>query len=233
MGSVTGFTAERMQAIENQAVVDGAVVGDDLVLTRHDGNLINAGSVRGAPGPPGPPGGLGEAPENGTTYGRKNAAWTAIPAAGVPEAPVVAGAAYARQNSAWAIAPGSLLGEAFNDADDTTALATPKAFGGGGTSITIAVGGRGVTVEFGVLLGHTGITTVYGVLLVDGALYSPKGRATGIIPVASGVIELSKTVTFPAGVLSVGNHVFEVKAQQATATPTLALYESHISIRSN
>lgn len=56
MATVTGMTADRMLAIEAASVVDGDVVGDNLILTKHDGTQINAGSVRGNPGPPGPVG---------------------------------------------------------------------------------------------------------------------------------------------------------------------------------
>lgn len=50
MGTATGFTADRMLAIEAASVVDGDVVGDNLVLTRHDGSTIPAGNVRGPAG---------------------------------------------------------------------------------------------------------------------------------------------------------------------------------------
>lgn len=60
MASVTGYTAARMQEIENAAIVDGEVVGDDLILTRFDTTTINAGNVRGPIGP-----------------GNTNNAWTA------------------------------------------------------------------------------------------------------------------------------------------------------------
>lgn len=53
MTTVTGFTAARMLEIENGTVVDGAVVGDNLVLEKRDGTTINAGSVRGPMGPGG------------------------------------------------------------------------------------------------------------------------------------------------------------------------------------
>jgi len=53
MATVTAFTAERMLEIENNSVVDGDVVGDDLILTRQGGGTINAGSVRGPTGSPG------------------------------------------------------------------------------------------------------------------------------------------------------------------------------------
>ena len=50
MTTVTGFTAARMLEIENGTIVDAALVGDDLVLTTHEGTDINVGSVRGPTG---------------------------------------------------------------------------------------------------------------------------------------------------------------------------------------
>jgi hypothetical protein len=45
-----------MLAIEAASVVDGDVVGNNLILTKHDGSQINAGNVRGPQGPQGPTG---------------------------------------------------------------------------------------------------------------------------------------------------------------------------------
>jgi microcystin-dependent protein len=56
MPTVTSFTATRSQAIEDGAIVDGTISGDDLILIKHDGSTINAGSVRGPQGNPGPGG---------------------------------------------------------------------------------------------------------------------------------------------------------------------------------
>lgn len=50
MATVTSLTADRMLAIEAASVVDGAVVGDNLILEKHDGTTINAGNVRGPVG---------------------------------------------------------------------------------------------------------------------------------------------------------------------------------------
>lgn len=61
MTTVVGLTASRMQQIEAASVVDGDVVGGDLILTKHDGTQINAGSVIGPAGPQGVPG-LGPIP---------------------------------------------------------------------------------------------------------------------------------------------------------------------------
>lgn len=55
MATVTGLTAARMLEIEAASVVDGDVVGNDLVLTRHDGTQISAGNVRGLKGDAGTP----------------------------------------------------------------------------------------------------------------------------------------------------------------------------------
>lgn len=61
MATITGLTAERMLEIEAASVVEGEVVNGELILTKHDGTTINAGSVVGPLGPQGPPG-LGPIP---------------------------------------------------------------------------------------------------------------------------------------------------------------------------
>lgn len=53
MATVTSLTAARMEAIEAASIVDGNVVGDNLILTRFDTTTIDAGSVRGPTGSPG------------------------------------------------------------------------------------------------------------------------------------------------------------------------------------
>lgn len=50
MATVTGLTAERMLEIEAESIVDGDVVGNNLILRRHDGATIDAGPVRGPKG---------------------------------------------------------------------------------------------------------------------------------------------------------------------------------------
>lgn len=64
MATITGFTAERTQAIEDQAIVGAAVVGNNLILTRNNGQQINAGNVRGLPGIQGVPGNVSTAQLN-------------------------------------------------------------------------------------------------------------------------------------------------------------------------
>lgn len=56
MATVTGYTAQRMKQIEDETVVDGEVVGDNLHLITRAGTQIDAGSVRGPVGPVGPAG---------------------------------------------------------------------------------------------------------------------------------------------------------------------------------
>lgn len=53
MAEVTVFTKERMQAIENDAIVGGAIDGNNLVLSRFNGDTLVAGNVRGPIGPMG------------------------------------------------------------------------------------------------------------------------------------------------------------------------------------
>lgn len=50
MATVQVFTAARSQEIEDQAIIDASLVGDNLVLERHNGATIDVGSVRGATG---------------------------------------------------------------------------------------------------------------------------------------------------------------------------------------
>lgn len=45
MGVITGLTAARMLEIEDAGIVAAAVVGNNLILTKHDGSTINAGDV--------------------------------------------------------------------------------------------------------------------------------------------------------------------------------------------
>lgn len=53
MGTVTSLTAARMISIEANCIVDGDIVGDNLILTKHNGSTIDAGNVRGPTGSPG------------------------------------------------------------------------------------------------------------------------------------------------------------------------------------
>lgn len=57
MATVNGYTAERMQEIEDEVIVAAAINGSGhLILTRHDGTTIDLGNVVGPPGPTGPAG---------------------------------------------------------------------------------------------------------------------------------------------------------------------------------
>lgn len=50
MATITGFTAEFIQAVLDGTIEDANVVGDDLIFTRKDGTTFNAGTVRGPEG---------------------------------------------------------------------------------------------------------------------------------------------------------------------------------------
>lgn len=75
MPTVTGYTAERMKEIEDNAIVSGEVVGDDLILERNDTTTFVAGNVRGPQGAQGPVGEVEEAPNDGKGYVRRGEAW--------------------------------------------------------------------------------------------------------------------------------------------------------------
>lgn len=61
MATVNGYTAEHMLAIADSVVVDGNVVGDNLILTTQGGDPIDAGNVRGPAGSTGSNGATGAA----------------------------------------------------------------------------------------------------------------------------------------------------------------------------
>lgn len=83
MATVTGFTAERMQEIEAACIVDGDVVGDDLILKRFDDGEINAGSVRGPQGIQGPIGEVSQVDFDAAIAAIEASILAAVPA-GVP-----------------------------------------------------------------------------------------------------------------------------------------------------
>lgn len=56
MALVKSFTSERMLEIEQTTIVNGDIVGDDLILYTREGTPINTGRVTGDPGPKGDPG---------------------------------------------------------------------------------------------------------------------------------------------------------------------------------
>jgi microcystin-dependent protein len=62
MATITGLTADRMLAIEAASIVDGEVIAGNLILSKHDGNQINAGPVVGPQGAPGQIGPMGFIP---------------------------------------------------------------------------------------------------------------------------------------------------------------------------
>lgn len=64
MATVTGYTAARMQEIEDSAIISGTILGDNLILITRDGTEINAGNVRGPQGIEGPIGEVSEAQLN-------------------------------------------------------------------------------------------------------------------------------------------------------------------------
>jgi microcystin-dependent protein len=56
MATITGYTAAHMLELANENVIDGDVVGNNLILVTRGGTNINAGNVRGPTGASGPPG---------------------------------------------------------------------------------------------------------------------------------------------------------------------------------
>lgn len=89
MATVTGLTADRMLEIEAASVVDGEILAGHLILTKHDGSDIDAGSVIGPTGAQGDPGegvptggtaGQVLTKDSGTDY---DTSWASLPAVGI------------------------------------------------------------------------------------------------------------------------------------------------------
>lgn len=90
MSTITGLTAARMAEIEGEVIVDGSVVGDNLILERNNGTTINAGNVRGPAGPAGPAGegggGGGGGAIDGSYTPSEPTDWPGIPPATIQQA---------------------------------------------------------------------------------------------------------------------------------------------------
>jgi hypothetical protein len=69
MVTITGLTAARMLVIEGMSIVSGTVTGNNLILTRHNGQTVNAGNVRGTQGIQGVPGDISVSPAYGALSG--------------------------------------------------------------------------------------------------------------------------------------------------------------------
>lgn len=168
MSTVTGFTAARMLAIENASVVDGDVVGNDLVLTTHGGSTINAGNVRGPTGPAGADAAPGDVnPTANTTPIRTS---------------------NGRVKGATPTATDDLTTKAYVDAADTAAIATAEAY-----ADTLLVNKTGLTkvrMASTVNLTLSGTQTIDGVVGAAGDRVLVKNQTTasgnGIYVMASG-----------------------------------------------
>lgn len=131
MAIVTGLTAARMLAIEAASIVDGTVVGDNLILEKHDGSTIDAGSVRGPTGSTGSTGSTGPAGQNAAFLVKTSDPNTNLTLSGLQTFDGVACVAgdrilaksqtTASQNGIWVVAAGAYTRAA--DADTAAELA--------------------------------------------------------------------------------------------------------------
>lgn len=113
MATVTGLTADRMLQIEGSSIVNGSVVSDNLILTRFNGQQVNAGVVRGAKGDQGDQGDKGDKGDKGDrgddgtgvtilgSYPTYAALIAAHPSGNVGDGYLVNGDLYIWDGSAW------------------------------------------------------------------------------------------------------------------------------------
>ena len=120
MATITGFTASRMQEIENSAIVTGSISGDNLILTRFDGGSVNAGNVRGQKGDKGDTGEV--------TTAALNSAIDAIQAPGVFPGSAIADGTIARSALVAQIITSAELGNSavITDKLNNSAVTTTK-----------------------------------------------------------------------------------------------------------
>lgn len=85
--TITGFTAERMLEIEQNAITQGRIVGNNLILTSFGGTDLTAGNVRGPKGDKGDAGGVWDA-----TSALKGAVRLAGNIGGTADVPMITGA---------------------------------------------------------------------------------------------------------------------------------------------
>lgn len=114
--TVTGYTAERMLAIERSTVTGGRVTGSNLILTTRDGTAITAGSVLGPKGDRGEAGGVWDA-----TSALKGAVKLAGNLGGTADVPKVTGNLEATVDATQAKVTGAWT-------DTTTGVTAPQSF---------------------------------------------------------------------------------------------------------
>lgn len=238
MATITGYTAARMQAIENASVVSGVVTGDNLILTKFDATQINAGNVRGPQGIAGPTGPVPEAPLNTTTYGRKNGAWvsaegvrvvtSATRPASPPEGTVIyetdTDEIYSWNGTAWTL-PSNVAGGLIGNASVIAAQGVTTEADLTGLSITVPVmANRQIKVSFQVNIVRT---------IIDGY---------NVIRIKEGVTNLLEYVTFNSianigesfsGYViitpTVGVHTYKLTLMRGSGTGTTSLGASAAS----
>ncbi len=169
-----------------------------------------------------------EAPMDGKAYARKDFNWVLAP----QEAPVD-GRTYIRRDAGWAPAPGLILGSKVNDDDTTTGTTDILTQANGGCAISISVGTRGVTIEYGALIGHSVADKgVRALLLINGTVIG-RSHAPGWVPAAGAIITLGKTLTLTSTDILAGDYTLEVKTKQDSATATMTSYQVWITARSH
>lgn len=209
MSLVTGFTAARLLIMEAATIVSGAIVGDNLILTKNGGGTVNAGNVRGPQGIPGPTGtnlitnamlnnALGEPGAASVTSG-----WT--PAVTIAGTPITYGTGSSRQGQYIRQGKKCL-------AIGNVVLGSAPAFGAGGTfefSLPVTPAANPTMFAIGVMRisGLTGSVVAYfpGVL-ISGSTFSVRYPST----YPSSATETRVSSTAPAVPIAASRYEFSV-----------------------
>ncbi len=212
MAQVTGYTAPRMKEIEDSAIVDGDVVGNDLILKRFDGQLINAGNVRGLQGIQGPVGPTSIAVVTSTTR-------PASPSVGLMIYETDTNKIYTWNGTVWVLprnVAGGIVGQPGVSTADQAGI-TAETDLVGLTTATVVGASRRVKVSFQVMLSRT-VLDGYTVLRIkEGAVSFASNYVTnalaGFGDARSGFVILTPTA---------GAHTYKLSLERLSGTGTVA-----------
>ncbi len=212
MATVTGYTSTRMKEIEDAAIIDGDVVGNDLILTRYDTTQINAGNVRGIQGIPGPAGLTSIEVVTSTTR-------PANPFVGLMIYEIDTYKIYTWDGTTWTLpknVAGGILGTPGTATAGQTVIGQTDLTG---LTTTILVGaGRRIKVSYHLVIARSVIDGYSTIRIKEGATVLSQVFITndiaGVGETRSGFILLTPTV---------GVHTYKLSLERANGTGTTSL----------
>jgi hypothetical protein len=198
-----------MKQIEDAAIIDGAVVLDDLILTRYDASQINAGNVRGVPGVKGDTGVGGILVVTSTTR-------HANPTEGMTIYETDTDQLWTYNGATWTWpknVAGGILGFSSTTLDQT-GITTEVDLTNLSVTVT-AVGGRRIKVLYQVMISRS-VLDGYSTLIVKAGTIPQ-----AYIQVVPGLVNIGTLVSGFAYLLpTAGAHTYKLSLERSTGTGT-------------